>query len=45
MDRYSAADTIELLRGYQAAKSGLDFIPWETAIWRAGWRFAHGMEV
>ena len=45
MDRYTAADTLELLRGYQAAKSGLEYIAWETPIWRAGWRFAHGLEV
>jgi hypothetical protein len=45
MDKYSAADTLELLRGYRDAKDGLEFIAWETPIWRAGWRFAHGLEV
>jgi len=38
---YTAADTIELLRGYRDGKNGLPMIEWETAIWRAGWKLAH----
>lgn len=34
---------LDELRGWQAARAGVRFSPYETEAWRTGWKIYHGM--
>lgn len=40
----TAFDTLDLARGFSAARNGLPFVTWETETWRAGYQlFTQGV--